>query len=116
MEIALRDMKIYQMRAEIENRKRILCKKRKQLIQNKKNNALLEDVLEDYSIYNNHIISEKKKKIMFLEKLHSYIGKITTDLKLADEKLKESNDEQKNILKEINILKNEMDNLIESEH
>jgi hypothetical protein len=116
MEIALRDMKIYQMRAEIENRKRILCKKRKQLIQNKKNNALLEDVLEDYSIYNNHIISEKKKKIMFLEKLHSYIGKITNDLKLADEKLKESNDEQKNILKEINILKNEMDNLIESEH
>jgi len=115
MEIALRDMKIHQMKAELENRKRMLCKKRTQLIQNKKNNALLEHVLQDYSIYNNHIINEKRKKIMFLEKLHSYIGEITNDLELVDDKLKESNDEQKDILKEITILKNEMDNLIESE-
>ena len=115
MEIALRDMKIHQMKAELENRKRMLCKKRTQLIQNKKNNALLEDVLQDYSNYNKHIVNEKRKKIMFLEKLHSYIGEITNDLELADEKLKESNDEQKDILKEITILKNEMDNLIESE-
>lgn len=116
MEIALRDMKIHQMKAELENRKRMLCKKRKQLIQNKKNNALLEDVLQDYRNYNKHIVNEKRKKIMFLEKLHSYIGEITNDLELADEKLKESNNEQKDILKEITILKNEMDNLIESEH
>ena len=116
MEIALRDMKIYQMKAELENRKRMLCKKRSELIHNKKNNALLEDVLQDYSIYNNHIMNEKKKKIMFLEKLHSYIGEVTNYLELTDEKLKQSNDEQKDILKEITTLKNEMDNLIESEN
>jgi hypothetical protein len=116
MEIALRDMKIHQMKAELENRKRMLCKKRTQLIQNKKNNALLEHVLQDYSIYNNHIINEKRKKIMFLEKLHSYIGEITNDLELVDDKLKESNDEQKDILKEITTLKNEMENILDDDN
>lgn len=113
MELALRDMKIFQMKAEIENRKKILCSKRKQLMQSKKENKLLENVFEDYEKYNKHFIIENEKKIKSLQLLHGYIDRITYDLKLTDNKLKESQIDQRDIMKEINILKNEIDDLVE---
>jgi hypothetical protein len=113
MELSLRDMKIFQMKAEIENRKKILCSKRKQLIQSKKENKLLENVFEDYEKYNKHFIIENEKKIKSLQLLHGYIDRITYDLKLTDTKLKESQIDQRDIMKEINILKNEIDDLVE---
>ena len=116
MQLAIRDHKILQMKAEIENRKKILCAKRHQLKNNAKENALLKFVLTDYEKYNTHIISQKEKQIMFLERLNDYIDNINIDLKLTDNKLKESKQEQREILKEITYLKNEIDNLVETTH
>ena len=114
MQLAIRDHKIIQMKAEIENRKKILCTKRHQLKNNAKENNLLKFVLTDYEKYNTHIISQKEKQIMFLERLNEYIDNINIDLKLTDNKLKESKHEQREILKEITYLKNEIDNLVET--
>ncbi len=114
MQLAIRDHKILQMKAELENRKKILCVKRQQLKNNVKENDLLKFVLTDYEKYNTHIISQKKKQIMFLERLNDYIDNINIDLKLTDNKLKESKQEQREILREINYLKNEIDNLVET--
>ena len=114
MQLAIRDHKIIQMKAEIENRKKILCIKRHQLKNNAKENNLLKFVLTDYEKYNTHIISQKEKQIMFLERLNDYIDNINRDLKLTDNKLKESKHEQREILKEITYLKNEIDDLVES--
>ena len=50
---------------------------------------------------------------MFLERLNDYIDNINIDLKLTDNKLKESKQEQREILKEITYLKDEIDNLVE---
>lgn len=113
MELALRDMKIFQMKAEIENRKKMLCSKRKQLLQTKRENKFLVDVFEDYEKYNKQIVHENERKIKFFEQLHDYIDRITYDLKLTDNKLKESQMEQRDIMKEINILKSEIDDLID---
>jgi hypothetical protein len=116
MQLAIRDHKIIQMKAEIENRKKILCVKRHQLKNNAKENNLLTFVLNDYEKYNTHIISQKEKQIMFLERLNDYIDNINIDLKLTDNKLKESKQEQREILKEITYLKDEIDNLVETTH
>lgn len=116
MQLAIRDHKILQMKAELENRKKILCVKRHQLKNNAKENDLLKFVLTDYEKYNTHIISQKEKQIMFLERLNDYIDNINIDLKLTDNKLKESKQEQREILKEITYLKNEIDNLVEPTH
>ena len=116
MQLAIRDHKILQMKAELENRKKILCVKRHQLKNNAKENDLLKFVLTDYEKYNTHIISQKEKQIMFLERLNDYIDNINRDLKLTDNKLKESKQEQREILKEITYLKNEIDNLVETTH
>lgn len=113
MQLAIRDHKILQMKAELENRKKILCVKRHQLKNNAKENNLLKFVLTDYEKYNTHIISQKEKQIMFLERLNDYIDNINIDLKLTDNKLKESKQEQREILKEITYLKDEIDNLVE---
>jgi hypothetical protein len=112
MELAIRDRKIFQMKAELNNRKRLLCAKRKQLMMNTKENILLEDVLEDYEKYNKHFINENEKKIIFLQMLHGYIEKITKELKLTDNKLKESKNDQRDIMKEMTFLKNEIDDLV----
>lgn len=116
MQLAIRDHKILQMKAELENRKKILCVKRHQLKNNAKENDLLKFVLTDYEKYNTHIISQKEKQIMFLERLNDYIDNINIDLKLTDHKLKESKQEQREILKEITYLKDEIDNLVETTH
>jgi len=115
MDLALRDKKIFQMKSELENRKRLLCTKRHQLIKSKQENSLLGAVLEDYEQYNKHVILDHEKKTAFLHMLHSYIERISHDLNLTDSKLKESKDEQRDIMKEIYFLKNEIDDLVKDE-
>ena len=113
MNLAIRDHKIYQMKAELENRKKMLCIKRKQLASNKRENTFLKGIADDYDKYNKHIISQKQQQIAFLNTLNQYIDNITNDLQLTDTKLKESKQEQREITKEMTYLKNELDDLVE---
>ena len=66
MNLAVRDHKIIQLKAELENRKKILCMKRHQLKSNMRENIYLKEVANDYDKYNNHIISH-------LVSLHTYL-------------------------------------------
>ena len=114
MNLALRDQQIFQLKAELENRKRILCAKRQQLKSNMRENDLLREVAKDYDNYNKHIIDQKEKQIVFLKRLNDYIENISVDLKLTDNKLKESKQEQREIMKEISFLKSEINDLVEN--
>lgn len=114
MNLAVRDHKIFQLKSEVENRKRMLCAKRQQLQSTARENTLLNDVLADYEKYNNHIISQRNKQIAYFETLNQYIDNITTDLQMTDTKLKESKYEQREILKEISLLKKEIDDLVKT--
>jgi len=114
MDLATRDHKIFQMKAEIENRKKMLCAKRRELIKNTKENTFLKDVADDYNKYNNHIISQREKQIAFFQLLNQYIDDITGEMHITDGKLRESRIEQREIMKEIETLKNEVDDLVES--
>jgi len=114
MDLALRDQHIFQLKAELENRKRILCVKRQQLKSNMRENDLLREVAKDYDNYNKDIIDQKEKQIVFLKRLNDYIENISVDLKLTDNKLKESKHEQREIMKEISFLKSEIDDLVEN--
>jgi chaperonin cofactor prefoldin len=112
MNLAIRDHKIIQLKAELENRKKILCMKRHQLKHNIKENVLLKEVADDYNNYNNHIISQKEKQIVFLQMLNEYIDNINDDLMITSNKLKNSQQDQREIMKEISVLKNELDDLV----
>lgn len=114
MNIALRDHKIYQMKTELENRKKLLCAKKKMLEKNSRENDFLKDVLDDYNKYNSYIIKQKEQQIMHLHMLNQYIENITEDLQLTDSQLENSKQEQREIMREISKLKTEMDELINS--
>jgi len=114
MDLATRDHKIIQLKAELENRKKILCMKRRQLKSNLRENHFLKDVVDDYETYNTHIISQKEKQVVFLQMLNQYIDNINQDLSLTNNQLQNSKNEQREILKEITYLKNEIDDLVKT--
>ena len=111
MELAIRDHKIFQIKAELENRKKMLCAKRQMLRTTVNENEFLRGVMDDYEQYNRHIANQKEKQIKFLQGINQYIDNITIDLHLTDSKLKESKREQREIIKEIAIIKRELDDL-----
>lgn len=115
MNLATRDHKIFQMKAEIENRKKLLCAKRREIAKNIKENTFLKDVADDYNSYNAYIISQQKQQIEAFEVLNSYITNITDELELADNKLKDSRLEQREIMRVIEHLKGELDDLVEKQ-
>jgi len=112
MNLAIRDHKIFQMKAELENRKRMLCAKRHQLKESTSENELLKEVMKDYDQYNRHLISQKEKQLVFFRQLNLYIDSVTKELKVTDHKLKETKYEQREIIKEIQLLKRELDDLV----
>jgi len=114
MDLATRDHKIIQLKAELENRKKLLCMKRRQLKTNVRENHFLKDVVDDYDTYNKHIISQKEKQVVFLQMLNQYIDNINQDLSLTNNQLQNSKHDQREILKEITYLKNELDDLVKT--
>jgi hypothetical protein len=88
--------------------------KRHQLKSNMRENIYLKEVANDYDKYNNHIISQKEKQLVFLQMLNGYIDNINSDLTLTNNKLKDSKQDQREIMKEITYLKNELDDLVKS--
>ena len=114
MNLAVRDHKIIQLKAELDNRKKLLCMKRHQLKSNMRENSYLKEVANDYDKYNNHIISQKQPQPNCLQMLNGYIDNINSDLTLTNNKLKDSKQDQREIMKEITYLKNELDDLVDN--
>lgn len=113
MNLAERDQKIFQMKAELENRKKMLYSKIKELKKSSMENELLNQVLADYSIYNQDIANQKREQIEMLKTLHEYIGNIShhNNIHTNSTLIKESKMDQRMITKEINQLEHEIEDL-----
>ena len=112
MNLAERDQKIFQMKAELKNRKKMLGGKIKELKQSLRENELLNQVLADYNNHNHDIIAQKHKQIEYLNSLHEYIGNVShQNIDTSPRLLKESKTDQREIIKEINHLKHELTEL-----
>lgn len=114
MELALRDQQIYRMQCELKNRKKILCTKGKELHKHVSENNYLRDIVDDYKKYNHYIIEEKKKKIKALHDINDYVNKINAGLHMTDNALDQSKQEQRRLLHEIDNIKNDLDEIINS--
>ena len=114
MELALRDQQIYRMQCELKNRKKMLCTKGKQLHKYVNENNYLKDIVDDYNKYNTYIMEEKKKKMNALHDINDYITKINAGLHMTDNALDQSKKEQRRLLHEIDNIKNDLDEIINS--
>jgi len=111
--LAERDLHLIQIEQEIMNKKRLLVKKKKDLDKKQKLNQYLDGVKVDYTKYYDYIIGEKKQQYNALMLLKEYMSDLMKTEHLVDDQLRTAKHDQKDIIREIDKVKVELDELIE---
>ena len=112
--IAKRDLKLLQLEEEIKKKKEFLLKKRKELEKKEKLNLYLAKVKEDYDNYYEEELEKKKKELNAMSVLNDYISYLENQNHLVNNQLIVAKHDKKHISKEINKIKKELDNLMET--
>ena len=111
--LAERDLYLIQIEKEIKHKKGLLVKKKKDLEKKYKLNHYLSDVKEDYNKYYDYIVGEKEQQYNALLLLKEYMSDLVKTENLVDDQLRTAKHDQKDIIKEIDKVKAELDELIE---
>lgn len=112
MEIAERDIHIFQIEDAIKGKRNLLVQKRKELNKKTKLNEYLGSIKEDYDKYYNYILNQKQQQYNSMILLRDYLSDIIATDKLVDEQLRAAKHDQKDIVGEIDKIKKEIDELI----
>lgn len=112
-DLVKRDMNLSQIQREIKNKKTLLISKRKNLEDKLKLNEYLSEVKDDYDKYHEYIVHEKKQQYDALLLLKEYIDDLYHTENMVDDQLDSAKQDQADIMKEINRVKNELDELTE---
>ncbi len=110
--LAQRDLQFIQISEEIKNKKRLLINKNKELKKKAEINEYLSTVRSDYTKYYDYILQEKQKQYDALLLINGYMGDLMKTEKLVDSQLRTAKHDQKDILREIEKVKAELDELI----
>ena len=111
--LAERDLHLIQIEQEIMNKKRLLVKKKKDLDKKQKLNQYLDGVKIDYTKYYDYIVGEKQQQYNALMLLKEYMTDLMKTEHLVDDQLRTAKHDQKDIIREIDKVKVELDELIE---
>ena len=111
--LADRDMHLFQIEKEIMSKKKMLIKKKRELDKKNKLNQYLDDVKSDYKKYHDYIIHEKQQQYNALLLLKEYMNDLVKTENFVDDHLRTAKHDQKHILREIDRVKVELDELIE---
>ena len=98
---------------KIRNKKKLLVKKKKDLDKKYKLNQYLSEVKNDYSKYYDYILNEKQQQHNALILLKEYIDDLMKTENLVDDQLRSAKHDQKDIIREIDNVKAELDELID---
>lgn len=114
MILAVRDKTIQELQNQIAERKKLLIQKHKSLKQTIHENDFLEDVYQDYGKYHAFIKKQKEEQIAAFEIINNYLEKIILETKLTDKSLNEAKFEQRLITQRINVIKKELEEIIDA--
>lgn len=112
MDLASRDKYLQHIEQLIHNKKQMLMKKQKYLGKVEKQNEFLKEVKNDYVNYHTYIVQQKQDQVRALESLNSYIDKLTKSGQLSSNNIKDAQEEQYKIMREINMIKKNVDQII----
>lgn len=112
LHLAERDLRLQRIEREIMNKKHLLVKKKKELDKKQKLNMYLDSVKDDYNRYYDYIVGEKQQQYSALLLLKEYMGDLLKTEELVDEQAITAKYDQRNIVKEIDKIKGELDELI----
>ena len=111
MELACRDKNIEYMLSVMEEKKKHLNEKYRDMQRINEENELLDDVLKEYRDYYDTVQSEKQNQYNQLEMLSQYLDTIAEDEKTDKDVLQMLKEDQKMILREMSDIKKKIDNI-----
>jgi len=110
--LADRDNYLTQIENQIQSKRNLLLEKRKTLESTVGQNQFLEGVKNDYQRYHNYIIKQNQDQMRAMNILNQYLGDIMVSGKLTEKDINNTRHEQNNILKEMDKIKGDLDNII----
>ena len=113
LSLVVRDLHLIQIDQEIRNKKKLLVKKKKELDKKQKLNQYLDGVKDDYTKYYDYIVEEKQQQYNSLILLKEYMSDLMENENLVDDQLRSAKYNQKDIIREIDNVKAELDELIQ---
>jgi len=112
--LADRDNYLTQIENQIQAKRNLLLEKRKTLESTVGQNQFLEGVKNDYQRYHNYIIKQNQDQMRAMNILNQYLGNIMVSGRLTEKDINNTRNEQNNILKEMDKIKGDLDNIINS--
>ena len=112
--VAKRYLKLLQLEEEIKKKKDFLLKKRKELEKKEVLNQYLAIVKKEYDNYYEEELEKKKKELNAMSILNDYMIYLENQNNLVNNQLIVAKYDKKHISKEINKIKKELENLIET--
>lgn len=112
VDLAKRDKILGDMEAQLYAKRFMLLQKREALKNSMKQNRFLTDVKRDYDNYHEFLVNQKREQIDALEYINKYVADIVTEGGVNDEKIKETRIQQEWILSELQKIKKELDDIV----
>lgn len=112
VDLAKRDKILGDMEAQLYAKRFMLLQKRAALKNSMKQNRFLADVKRDYDNYHEFLVNQKREQIDALEYINKYVADIVTEGGVNDEKIKETRIQQEWILSELQKIKKELDDIV----
>lgn len=106
------DERFIRIQEIIEAKQNMLIEKQKKLRFISRQNQFLEVVKNDYENIYGFVIQQKRDQIRALEVLDEYIKQLTLYGKLTKHNIEDAEQEQNKILKELNLIKENLDSII----
>lgn len=111
--LAERDLYLVHIDSLMDEKRKMLLEKQKTLQQNVIQNEYLNLVRNDYRMYYDYIIKQKKDQIRAMNYLNQYIDEIIVKGKLTDADLENAKMEKDELIQEIGNIKGKLDEMIE---
>ena len=111
--LAQRDLKLREIRHEIEQKKAYLKRNMSMLKKEIGTNQELNTILSEYESSVAELKKKKEEQVMYFELMQDYLDKITNDSDLTAEALLRAKDDQRSILEEMKKVKDELKELVE---
>lgn len=110
--IGQRDMYLTKLQQAIKNKKMLLVQKKKEIGSKAKTNEFLQGIRSDYDRYYKHILYEKQQQYEALLLLREYVKDFAATENLVNDQLRSAKHDEKDIMTEIDKVKQDIDMLI----
>jgi hypothetical protein len=111
LSLAQRDLYLIQIQEAIKLKRNAILEKNKELEKKQKVNEFLDIVKKDYQQYYNHIIQEKQKQYQAMALLNDYLDDLVTTNKVVNTELIKAKHDQKQVLREMDIIRKDINEI-----